>query len=119
MTNLEKVIEKITKQQEGLDEGSPVFCVGEQLKDIATREELSAELLAQDLENEEMSIEKAEAKIKEYSDKNHKKAKCFCVTPNVAEGILRKFYGLPSPDAAGSNPVPKQNSSFIDLSDFL
>ena len=119
MTNLEKVIELITKQQEGLDEGSPAFCVGEQLKDIATREDLSAELLAQDLENEDMSLVKAEAQIRKYADENHKKAKCFCVTPKVAEGILRKFYGLSSPDDTGSKPAPKQSSSFIDLSDFL
>jgi hypothetical protein len=114
---MERLIEIITRQQQG-HENEPLFMVGEQLKDIASREPASAELLEQDLEVEAMSLRAAAAELQKYSDKNRGSAKCFCITPLVAEEILRKFYGLPSPDKAGAQST--QNSTdFIDLSNFL
>lgn len=118
---MEKLIKTITQMQKGR-ENSPAFMVGEQLKDMARREPAIVEMLNQDLEVAEMHLEKAAAKIKEYSDKNRGTANCFCVTPIVAEGILREFYGLPKRDTekvqeaapAVSNSAPK-----LDLSDFF
>ena len=53
-----KVFELIQEQQKG-HETEPRFMIGEQLKEIAEREPLSAELLERDLEIEEMNPEAA------------------------------------------------------------
>ena len=78
--------------------------VGEQLKDICRREPRSAELLAQDLKVEAMSITEAEKKIKAFAD-GHKTGNFACVTPGEADNILREFYGLPEPEAIPA-PAP-------------
>lgn len=90
------VFEKIAKQQEGC-QGTPQFFVGEQLKEICHADSHCAEIVSQDLESESMSLAKAAQKIKAYADEQHKKNKgnFACVSPDVAEGILREFYGLP------------------------
>ena len=111
------VFEKISKQQ-GL-ENTAVWMVGEQLKDICRREPACAKIVEEDLENKEMSLEKCEKKIREYADELHKKTKgkCVCVPPNVAESIIREFYGLP---AAGETVTePKAESGLLDLDDLL
>lgn len=117
MTNLEMLI---AAQQKG-HENEPRFMIGEQLKEIAEREPKSAELLEQDLQVKEMSLEAAEKKLKEYADKN-RKGNCFCITPLVAEGILREFYGLPKRDEAAeeerTEAKPAKNG-FIDLSNYM
>lgn len=96
----EHALELIRAQQKKAGEGSTVWCAGEQLADITMAEPESAELLTRDLELPEMSIEKAEEKIRAYADKNRKGAKSFGVSPRIADGILRKFYGLPERQAA-------------------
>jgi len=109
--------ELIAQQQKG-HETKPRFMIGEQLKEIAAREPLCAEILEKDLTVKEMSLEAAERKLQEYADKNHGSAKAFCITPIVAEGILRDFYGLPKRDEAEPEPeTPKEG--YIDLSSFL
>ncbi len=117
MNNLhyERVCELVAEQQKG-KEGTAPWMVGEQLKDIARDSVACAELLAQDLTVAEMSLDKAAAQLQAYSDKNHKSARCFVITPDVAEGILRKFYGLPdrgAPEQAA--PAPQK----FNLADFL
>ena len=109
--------ELIAQQQKG-HETKPRFMIGEQLKEIAAREPRCAEILEKDLTVKEMSLESAERKLQEYADKNHGSAKAFCITPLVAEGILRDFYGLPKRDEAEPEPeTPKEG--YIDLSSFL
>lgn len=117
---MSKAIELLEKQQKEVKEYSAPWMVAEQLKEICTREPESAELVAQDLENPEMSIVAAEKKIKAYADK-HKTGNFACVTPAAAEQILREFYGLP---AQGKRPAweePKQAAGAVSLSleDFL
>ena len=109
--------ELIAQQQKG-HETKPRFMIGEQLKEIAAREPRCAEILEKDLTVKEMSLEAAERKLQEYADKNHKGAKTFCITPIVAEGILREFYGLPKRDETEAEPEPPKES-FIDLSSYL
>ena len=89
-------IEKIEAQQKG-KEKTAAWTVGEQLKEICRRELESAEILDRDLDVEALSIVKAEQKIKNYADEQHRKEgrNCVCVTPEAAVEILRKFYGLP------------------------
>lgn len=105
----------IEAQQKG-HENEPAFMVGEQLKEMADREPAVVDLLVNDLQTGGMALSDAAAKIKEYADKNRKGANCFCVTPIVAEGILRKFYGLPE-RAAGEQKTA--DARFLDLSTFL
>lgn len=115
-------IELIEKQQAKLKEGQAPWVVGEQLKDICRHEADAAELLAEDLQNESMSIVQAEKKIKEYADK-HKTGNFSFVSPQKAEEILRKFYGLPArgekkAESEKVEDVPKAGQ-VIDLGDFL
>ena len=114
---MNELIRIIEEQQKG-KENTAVFMVGEQLKDIAKRESGSIELLVRDLQMPEMNLVAAEKKIKEYADKNRKGASCFCVSPNVAEGILREFYGLQ--DTSNSKSADTVSAStYIDLDKFL
>ena len=127
---MSKLFEMIREQQKGHENG-PVFMVGEQLKEIASREPHCAELLEKDLAMPAMSLVEAEKKLKAYADANHKGAKSFCISPMKAEEILREFYGLPklafgSEIAASQAPrndsLGKQeevSAGHIDLSDFL
>lgn len=98
------VFEKITAQQKG-KENTSVWMVGEQLKDICRADEHCAEIVAQDLEKESMSIEKAEQEVHNWANKQKRSGNCVCVPPNKAEEIIRKFYGLP---AAGKKTEPKK-----------
>lgn len=112
MTTLEIALDKISAQQPR--ERTPVWMVGEQLKDILRGEPHLAELVIQDLEREWMSLAKCEAKIKEFADK-HKTGTFSCVIPSEADGIIREFYGL--------TEVPRQqttgNGVVINLEDFF
>lgn len=64
---INEVIRKIESQQKG-KEGTAVYGVGEQLKDICRTTPGAAELVLRDLDVEEMSIDKCEKKIKERAD---------------------------------------------------
>ena len=116
---MSKLYDLIAEQQKG-HETEPRFMIGEQLKEIAEREPLSAELLVRDLEIEEMNLEAAEKHFQEYADRNHGKAKAFCITPKVAERLLREFYGLPIPEEnAPEKKEADSSAGYIDLSSFL
>lgn len=107
---LEKAIKEIEKQQEGKD-GTHVFCCGEDLKEILRKTPQAAELVLQDLEKEEMSIEKCAEKIKELADSKRKGNFAF-VSPAEAESVIRQFYGIPDAET-------QEEKDTIDLSDFL
>lgn len=116
---MSKLYDLIAEQQKG-HETEPRFMIGEQLKEIAEREPLSAELLERDLEIEEMNLEAAEKHFQEHADRNHGKAKAFCITPKVAERLLREFYGLPIPEEnAPEKKEADSSAGYIDLSSFL
>ena len=115
------VFEKIAKQQEGR-QGTPAFFVGQQLKEICYADHHCAEIVSQDLDSESMSLEKAAQKIKAYADEQNRKEKkgFVCVPPDVAEGILREFYGLPAAAPEGKAP-PVENPAPVvpDLFSFF
>ena len=115
------VFDKIAAQQKGKENTAP-WMVGEQLKDICRREPLAAELVEKDLDVKEMSLVECEKKIKAYAD-SHKKGSCAVVPPNVAEGIIRKFYGIPEPEGDSSTPLRSAqndaNGDIIDFASFL
>lgn len=116
------VFEKIEAQQAGKENTGP-WMVGEQLKDICRADSHCAEIVAQDLESSGMSLEACEKKIKAKADEIQKKTKqkCVCIPPNVAEQVIREFYGLPeAQDKAPSEPVPVADTTdFLDLADLL
>ncbi len=131
--------EKINAQSLGKD-GKAIFpeaAIGRQLLDIAGSDPAAAELLLRDLDVQEMGLAAAAKKLKEYADKHHGKANCFCITPDVAETIFREFYGLPdNPSVAfgdtslytrealeenskEAGAEQKKQTARIDLSDFF
>lgn len=111
------VFEKIEAQQTG-QENTDIWMVGEQLKDILRGEPTLEEILDKDLDVKEMSLTNAAKKIKAWADEQHQKikGKCVCVPPNVAEKIIREFYGLP--DAGKPAPVHSESAT-LDLSSFF
>ena len=115
------VFEMIEAQQKGKENTAP-WMVGEQLKDICRREPACAGIVAEDLANSEMSIVNCEKKIKAYADK-HRKGNCAVVPPNVAEDIIREFYGLTKGGGPMLQLVPEtpkeENTGGLSLDDFL
>ena len=123
------IFEKIEAQQKGR-ENTDIWMVGEQLKDICQADPACAAIVAEDLKNKAMSIDTAARKIKDYADaqKRKQKGNCVCVPPNVAEQIIREFYGLPTTDAPTANnaapiaelaPASNIPGGFLDLDSFL
>ena len=108
-----KLYDLIENQRKG-HENEPRWMIGEQLLEIAEREPGVIEILERDLEIPELNLEAAEKKFQQYADKNHGSAKAFCITPKVAEKILREMYGLP-----GGSSRKESSSSFLDLASFL
>lgn len=112
--SLQDALDKITAQQP--KERTPVWMVGEQLKDLLRAEPHLAEIVAQDLDVKEMSLAECEKKIKAFAD-GHKTGNFACVVPAEAERIIREFYGLPAPgEAAGPEPA---GDNLIRLEDFF
>ena len=117
---MEKLISIIAEQQKGY-ENEPVYMIGEQIKEIAEREPSTRDILLKDLENEGMGLKDVANKFKQYADKHHGKAKCFCISPKVAEDLIREFYGLPKDIEAKDYKVQnegkgnKAKADFIDL----
>lgn len=112
--------EKISSQAG--KENTAVYMVGEQLKDIcrAGGKEV-CEIVLKDLELPEMSLAKCEEQIHAEADKLHKKqgGNCACVSPKVAEGIIKKFYGIDAyTDSQTLNKV-EQSGGFLNLEDFI
>lgn len=99
---LERALELIEKEQKNLPEYSPARMVGLQLRDIVLQESgrpfngspSAAELVAQDLEAKGMGLADCEKKIKKWADDHRNGARAVCVTPDIAEDIIREFYGL-------------------------
>ena len=117
-TQFEKLTEIIREQQKG-HEYDDVFCVGEQLLDMSAHNAAYVDILIQDLAVEKMGLADAAQEIRQYADKNHGKAKCFCVTPKIAEGILKEFYGLPESETAVPDKAIESEPDYIDLGEFL
>lgn len=117
------VFEKIEAQRKD-KENTPVWMVGQQLMDICRANESCAQIVSEDLENKDMGIEAAAKKIKAWADEQHKKQKgnCVCVPPDVADRIIREFYGLPVGSAGDDEPAQNQlseDTEAFDLSSFF
>lgn len=113
----DELVDLIEGQQKG-KENTDIFMVGEQLKEMGEESDRNAEILLQDIAMKEMDLVAAAGKLREYADKNHKSAKCFCITPIVADRILREFYGI-AKEADRVAKASPATENFIDLCDFL
>ena len=78
----ERLFAIIQRQQEG-HENEPRFMIGEQLKEIAAREQGVSEILERDLEIPELSLEAAERKLQQCWQKAHP------LRPGRARRIIR------------------------------
>ena len=112
------VLEKIEKQQKG-KENQPEWMAGEQLKDICRREPESAGLIEKDLDK--ITLEVVAGKLKARADELHRKqnGSCVCISPMVAEEIIREAYGLPGASTVEEKKQQKTDADFLDLADFL
>lgn len=90
-------------------EETPAFFVGEHLKKILSSSSYKCcEIVLKDLDVEGMSISDCEKNIELYA-RNHKKGNLGFVSPQIAEEIIREFYGID--EVTGD--------TFVDLSDFI
>lgn len=116
MGNFEKLEAAIRAQQKGKD-GTDVFVAGEQILDICRGRETLAEIVLTDLKNKDMALEKAVEGIRAHA-KSHKTGNFGYCSPQDAERILRKFYGLP--EAGDAKPEPeKKPGRIVNLMDFI
>ncbi len=113
----DRLVDEITRQQEG-HENTVRFQIGEQLKDIARESDDIADILLKDLAVAELSLAAAEKKFDQYANANRGKEKKFCITPLVADGILRQMYGLPEANAKKEEASP-HTVDMLDLNSFL
>ena len=118
---MNKAEELIRNQQSKLRQGEPAYTVGLQLLDMMAEDDRIAQILAEDLQNDGMNLEKCAAALKTHADEIHKKngGSCVCVTPDEAGKIIRKFYGLPDPEERGAAGTPEADADFISLEDFF
>ena len=114
------VFEKITALQKGKENTAP-WMVGEQLKDICRREPRCEQIVLEDLASPNMSLEKCEKKIKEWADNQKNGKNCVCVPPNVAERIIREFYGLGDAPEQAKQPEKQTTgrAKILSLDDLL
>lgn len=108
-----KLVEIINEQQKG-HENEDVFGIGEQLKDMAEGNAKITELLINDLTTSGMKLVDAAKMFKQHADSIKGNKNKVCITPKVADGLLRRFYGLPDVTETAVAEAPG-----IDLSDFL
>lgn len=116
MTKFEELERAIRAQQKG-KEGTDVFVAGEQILDICRDREDAAEIVLTDLKNKEMTLEKAVEGIRAHA-KQHRSGNFGYCSPQDAEKILRKFYGLP--EAGDAKPEPEKKAGrIVNLMDFI
>ena len=95
MTDLEKAIEAIEKQQSKLSEYSNAYQCGEQLKDILREQPTAAGIVLQDFDNPGMKITDCEKKIDAFV-KTHRTGASGGCNGITADRIIREFYGIPA-----------------------
>lgn len=119
--NFTELFNAISKQQTPLlaKGNRAAWTLGEQIKDICTREPRSAELIYEDINKPGMGLEDVAKKLKAFAD-TKRTGNFSCVMPSEAEQVIRDFYGLP---AAGKREAPKPAAAplaeEVDLDDFL
>lgn len=115
MSIREDALMEIERQRRKYDEYSPVNQCGRQLIEILKElPERASEVVLADLRGKGMTLEDCEKKINAWADA-HKKGNKVCVPPNVADRIIREFYGI----AEIGRETQKPAGLAIDLSQFF
>lgn len=114
MTSVEKAVELITAQQTEQYALGPVWCVGEQLKDMLQNDEDAAALVVKDLEQDSMGIAECEKKIHDFARDNGG----FC-GPKDADRIIRTFYGIENTHSPAPAEPAAARRKKISVTDFL
>lgn len=118
------VFEKITATRG--QKGTQKWMIGEQLMEILRREPDLIPLVEEDLET--LNLDGCEKAMKAKADEMHKtvKGNCVCITPDVAESVIRKYFGLPEAgeDVQAAEPAPAPATSdpveaFLELEAFF
>lgn len=107
----------IEEQQAQLAKISVGHAIGEMLKEMAGSDAKAAELIAQDLEKESMSLAEAGKHLGDMAYKAYKAQETagggsYAMTTEEALGLVRKFYGIPD------EPVRPKHAP-ISLTDLL
>lgn len=117
-----EAIRMLREQQSQVKEGSPQWMVAEQLMDICRAEPESAELIAQDLGVEAMSITEAEKKLKAYAD-SHKTGNFSCINEMYLNEVWLEY-----PDGSGETAIVVLGTIYsvnalegagLDLADYI
>ena len=91
-------------------------------KDKSEKNNVEFTVIAENGESQYTIIRPEKAKADELRKSMHN-ASCVCVPPNVAEAILREFYGLPAAggktEATHGTPAQVADPGLISLEDFL
>ncbi|MFT8889463.1 MAG: hypothetical protein ABF904_11680 [Ethanoligenens sp.] len=91
---LNEAIRAIEKQQEKLDQYSPAWCVGEQLKDILRETPAAAELVIQDIEQEKAAaIARAQELEKKLAIASNKETVLFAHLFEEMQGNFNQALG--------------------------
>lgn len=111
-----KAIQMIEAQQKGR-EGTAVYMVGQQLKDLCAQNPDWDDLVAADLEGGSLSLEGIAGKLKARADELHKKhpGNCICIPPDAAEQIIREYFGLPDGAAKEPGAEPREMPRLEDF----
>lgn len=118
MSILIELSNTVQKQVEKEYEYSPVRGVARQLMDIIGQDQQAAAIVLEDLKGG-LTVKGCEEEIKKWVDKHHKGNSGYC-PPDIAEGIIRKYFGLAKADAEPAPaPQPKPKAKIINLEDFL
>lgn len=112
--SIERTIALIEAQQASFEESSVQYFTAEVLKDVCQKDNMAADIIAQDLSVDDMNLKHAALSLIEYAKKN-KKDGGFGMSNSLAEKILRQFYKIP--ESGQSTPKPK--NAPINLLDFL
>ena len=93
--NQKALIEKL--RPAASSDNCTVSMCARQIWDICRSNDDWCKIVAEDLDNPEMSVQKCEDTIREAANKKHKKlgGNGAAISPDEAENIIRKFYGLP------------------------
>lgn len=109
------MLEKLKKQIEKGDDN--IKKVGQILLEICEANRTAAEIVEQDLENQDMSIEKCFAKMRETARKGQKGG-CYYMGDAEAEKIIREFYGIPK-QPKKARVTSQHRTEIIDLADLM
>lgn len=116
--NIEKMKQRLENQLEKEYEYSPVRGVAKQLMDIVGSNEERAAVVLEDFAAGR-TVKKCEQEIKKWVDGHHKGNSGYC-PPDIADGIIRKYFGLPEAgEKPQQRPQPKRKNKTINLADFL